>query len=220
MNDVRVQHYHLLTVIVNRGKATQVTHIARANGVPGASITLGWGTVHGRLFNFLGINSEDKEIVYMVSDPETIDRALEALKTELQLEKANHGIAYVMELIETSGVHRMKKNVTCETEGVSTMKQLITVIVERGKAEDVMAAAKDAGAAGGTIVNARGSGVHETTKIFNMEVVPEKEIVLILCPCEKAEAIMDNIEREIQIHEPGHGIMYLQPIVKTVGDRQ
>ena len=100
------------------------------------------------------------------------------------------------------------------------MKQLITVIVERGKAEDVMAAAKDAGAAGGTIINARGSGVHETTKIFNMEVVPEKEIVLILCPCEKAEAIMDNFERESQIHEPGHGIMYLQPIVKTVGDRQ
>ena len=40
MNDVRVQHYHLLTVIVNRGKATQVTHIARANGGPGAAITL------------------------------------------------------------------------------------------------------------------------------------------------------------------------------------
>ncbi len=217
MNDVRVAYYHLLTVIVNRGRAARVVHIARASGVPGATITLGWGTVHNRFFDFLGVASEDKDIVYMVSDPDTIDRAITALDQELQFEKPNHGIAYVMELAETSGVHRLTKTVYCEEEGDDNMKNLITVIVDRGKADDVMAAAKAAGARGRTILNARGSGVHETTRIFNMEVVPEKEIILILCSCEKAEAIMSGIEQEIQIHEPGHGIMYLQPVVKSVG---
>ena len=217
MNDVRVAYYHLLTVIVNRGRAGRVVHIARDNGVPGATISLGWGTVRNRFFDFLGVASEDKDIVYMVSDPDTIERALLALDQELQLEKPNHGIAYVMELAETSGVHRLTKTIYCEEEGDETMKHLITVIVERGQAEDVMAAAKEAGARGGTIVNARGSGVHETTKIFNMEVVPEKEIVLILTSCDKSEAIMTAIEQELQIHEPGHGIMYLQPIIKSVG---
>lgn len=217
MNEARVEHYHLLTVIVNRGKAAKVVQVAKAHGVPGATISLGWGTVHNRFFDFLGVASEDKDIVYMVSDPDTIVEALHALERELHLEKPNHGIAYIMELVQTSGVHRVTKKHYCEEEGDKTMKHLITVIVDRGKAEDVMDAAKEGGAMGGTIVNARGSGVHETTKIFNMEVVPEKEVVLILCPCERSEAIMESIENKMKIHEPGKGIMYLQPVIKSIG---
>lgn len=220
MNKNRVAHYHLLCVIVNRGKAAKVVQIAKGKGVPGATISLGWGTVESSFFDFLGGASQEKDIVHMVSDPDTIDQAIHALEEELQLHKPNHGIAYIMELTQTSGVHRLTREQFREEQGDETMKHLITVIVERGRADDVMAAAKQAGATGGTIVNARGSGVHETMRLFNMEIVPEKEMVLILCNTEASEAIMSQIEQEIQIHEPGHGIMYLQPVLKSIGARQ
>ena len=57
---------------------------------------------------------------------------------------------------------------------------LIVTIVNRGFADEVMNAARAAGAHGGTILWARGSGVHETEKFFGISIQPEKELVLIL----------------------------------------
>ena len=37
-----------------------------------------------------------------------------------------------------------------------------------------------AGAQGGTIMRGRGTGIHETAKIFGIPIEPEKEIVLTL----------------------------------------
>lgn len=217
MNEARICNYQLLTVIVARGKSKKVVSLARNAGVPGATITLGGGTNHNRFFNMLGIANEDKDVVFMVSDPDTIDRAVDVLNRELALNKANHGIAFVEELAECSGVHRLNKDKPQRVEGESTVYQLITVIVDRGKAEEVIDSSRKAGSRGGTILNARGSGAHEHGKIFNIEIVPEKEIVLILCKSEQADAIMTQIEQDLKIHDPGKGIMYSKPVLKAVG---
>ena len=58
--------------------------------------------------------------------------------------------------------------------------KLITVIVNSGYADDVMAVAKKAGASGGTILGARGTGTEEDVKFFGITLVPEKEILLIV----------------------------------------
>ena len=44
--------------------------------------------------------------------------------------------------------------------------QLICVIVNAGYADDVMNAARTAGATGGTVINARGTGREEDVKLF------------------------------------------------------
>ena len=43
-------------------------------------------------------------------------------------------------------------------------------LVDKENAEDVVDPAMLAGAKGGTIINARGSGIHETSKIFSIEI--------------------------------------------------
>ena len=58
--------------------------------------------------------------------------------------------------------------------------ELILTIINRGFADLVMDAAKAAGASGGTVVHARGTGVHEAEKFFGIIVQPEKELVLML----------------------------------------
>lgn len=51
---------------------------------------------------------------------------------------------------------------------------LILTIVNRGFADEVMSAAKAAGAFGGTVVNARGTGTHELQHFFDAIIQPEK----------------------------------------------
>ena len=60
--------------------------------------------------------------------------------------------------------------------------ELIITIINRGFSEDVVDAAKSAGAQGGTVLHARGTGVHEAEKFFGISIQPEKEMVLTLVP--------------------------------------
>ena len=80
-----------------------------------------------------------------------------------------------------------------------------------------MDAAKAAGSKGGTILNGRGSGVHETVKLFHMEIEPEKEIVLILSVKEAVENIVESIRKSLEIDKPGNGIIFIQEVSRAYG---
>ncbi len=97
------------------------------------------------------------------------------------------------------------------------MYKAIFTIVDRGKAEDVITAATCAGSRGGTIINARGSGIHETSKLFNMEISPEKEVVLILAKTEDVTKITDTIVEQLDINKPGNGIIFVQSVENAYG---
>ena len=97
------------------------------------------------------------------------------------------------------------------------MHQAIYVIVEKGNGEAVIEAAVKAGSTGGTIMNARGSGIHETSRLFAMEIEPEKEVVLIISEAGKTEAIAASIREAMEIDKPGKGIMYIQDVSNIYG---
>ena len=87
-------------------------------------------------------------------------------------------------------------------------RQAIFAIVDKGYAETVVEAAEKAGARGATVVNARGAGIHETARLFSMEIEPEKEIVLILAETALCGAITDAVQAAIGLDEPGRGILF------------
>ena len=109
----------------------------------------------------------------------------------------------------------MVRTVTDREE--ENMYQAIWVIVDRGNGEEVIASAAAAGSRGGTIIYGRGSGIHETGKIFNFPIEPEKEIVLILAEIDQVDAIADRIYNDLKIGEPGNGIIFIQDTVRTYG---
>ena len=88
---------------------------------------------------------------------------------------------------------------------------------DKGKAEDVIDAATAAGSKGGTIINGRGSGIHETSRLFFMDIEPEKEIVLILSEKKNSEAIVSSIREKMEIEKPGKGIIFVQEVSRVYG---
>ena len=86
--------------------------------------------------------------------------------------------------------------------------KLITVIVNTGCAEDVMAVARKAGARGGTILTARGTGTEEDVKFFGISLVPEKDMLLIVAAGSIAPAILEAVAAMPALREPGGGIVY------------
>ena len=99
----------------------------------------------------------------------------------------------------------------------ATEYDLIVTIVNRGFADDVMLAARKAGAFGGTIVNARGTGTAEHKKFFGTVIEPEKEMVLILAEHEQRSAIMEEITGAAGLSKAGAGICFSLPTDSAVG---
>lgn len=94
---------------------------------------------------------------------------------------------------------------------------LIVTIVNKGFAEEVVEASKRAGAQGGTILNGRGIGIHETAKLFGIPIEPEKEIVMTLINQSITEAVLQEISESVEIHKPSKGIAFVLEVEKTTG---
>lgn len=94
---------------------------------------------------------------------------------------------------------------------------LIVVIVPAGKAEDVLEAARSAGAEGATVVHGRGTGIHEQKKIFNIPIEPEKEIIMLVVPQQRTDGILAAIDEAVDLSKPGHGIGFVLEAKRVVG---
>jgi len=209
--------YELIWVVVNFGVGSKVLRAAREHGVTGGTVLLGRGTVRSSLLELLGINDIRKEIVLMIADSQTAQKALEELDKKFDFAKPHHGIAFSTDVVGLFGV----RDCPCYDSGKSTggddMYKAIFAVVDKGKAEEVIDAATAAGSRGATVIHGRGSGIHEKKMLFSMPVEPEKDIVMILAPETLVEPISNAIREALRIDEPGKGIMFILDINKTYG---
>ena len=95
--------------------------------------------------------------------------------------------------------------------------QLITCIVEKGRAEVVADAALRAGAHGVTIYAARGRGVRERLVFLGYLIDPEKEVIFTVTKKTQVRAIFDTIVKSARLDEPGKGFAFTQPVDRVAG---
>ena len=207
----------LLSCVVNMGDASKVIKCARKYGVKGATVALGMGTIHSRLLDFLGINEVRKEIVMMIVENEFASGVIKNVGRDMRFDKPHHGIAFTNSVRECIGSSNIANQATVYSEAGKSMYKIIYAIVDKGRGEDVVDAANEAGARGGTIVHARGSGVHEVQRLFSVEIEPEKDAVFIIAKTALKDKIVESIRTRINIGEPGAGILYVQDVEEVYG---
>jgi nitrogen regulatory protein PII len=212
-----VKELVLITVIVDFGKGSRVLRISRDNEISGGTVLVADGTIRHGLLNFLGITDSRKEMIMMAAQREAADKALEALEREMEFTKPNHGIAYMTQLCKVSGAASLDCIAEDEDGEGEYMYQVINAIVDKGKAEEVIEAASNAGSTGGTIINARGAGIHETRRVFAIDIEPEKEIVMIIAKNELVNGIIQAINERLEMDKPGNGIIFVQKAIRTYG---
>ncbi|MDD2393235.1 MAG: P-II family nitrogen regulator [Eubacteriales bacterium] len=212
------ERYMLVYVIVECGLGSKVLGIARKSGIKGGTVIIAKGTARDSISRFLGLDETRREVVFLVSEKDTAEKSLIELNEKMKFEKPGHGIAFALPVCSTEGSSALKcVNICRRQEVYEVMHKLITVIVDKGQCEDAMEAALEAGAMGGTIVNARGSGIHETSRLFAMDIEPEKEMLMIIADTDSTDGIVDSIYRNMKMDEPGNGIIYVQNVVAAYG---
>ena len=213
-------NFELLTVIVNYGQGSKVLKVAKEQGVKGGTLLMARGTYHKPILKFLELTDVRKEIVWMIIPHQLVNKTMYALDEKFRFDKPNHGILFVIPISSFLGLgdYSLEKIDSSGGNHMTTYNAIFT-IVDKGNAEDVVDVATQAGAKGATIINARGSGIHETSKLFNMEVEQEKEIILILAEHSILKDIVSSIREKFNIDEPGKGIIFVQEVHQTMGIR-
>ena len=95
--------------------------------------------------------------------------------------------------------------------------EVIFAIVNDGFAEDVMQVAREQGARGGTIINARGVAREEAAAFFGITVHTEKEIVMMVVPKNIKDNILNAIYKEMGMARKAQGIAFSLPVTDTAG---
>ncbi len=98
---------------------------------------------------------------------------------------------------------------------VLTDVALITCIIQRGAADEVINAAQEAGAQGATVYYARGSGVRERLGILGLAIEVEKEVITIVVSTDQLDRVFDRMYVAGKLDTPGMGIMYVTPLEKA-----
>ena len=91
---------------------------------------------------------------------------------------------------------------------ILTDVSLITCVVQRGKADEVIKAAQEVGAQGATINYARGTGMRESLGVLGLAIDVEKEAINILVANDQIDRVFEKMFIAGKLDTPGMGIIY------------
>lgn len=211
--------YKQLTFVLNQRQSRKCIGLAKAANICNGLVLLGTGIINNSFLNALGVKNKRREILtYLIKD-EDEKSILDYFTKELQLLRRGHGFAFTSYAVGAEEV--VKGEISVEKLSMEykerTMFNKLTVIVDRGLAEDVMTIARNAGAKGGTILHGRGTGAEFTERLLGMEIEPEKELVVILMPSKFMKKAIEDLHEKLDLDTPGKGILYVEPVVSVVG---
>ncbi len=92
---------------------------------------------------------------------------------------------------------------------------LITCIVQRGLADEIVHVAQEAGAQGATVYYARGEGVRERLGVLGLAVEVEKEVINIIVAVDQVDRIFESMYLAGKLDTPGMGFIYVTPLEKA-----
>jgi nitrogen regulatory protein PII len=97
--------------------------------------------------------------------------------------------------------------------------KLIICFVEDGKTNDVLDAARKAGATGSTVINnARGEGLNANKTFFGLSLETQRDVILFLVEEHLSRKILETIENAGEFDDkPGTGIAVQIDVEDAVG---
>ena len=148
------------------------------------------------------------------------------LQSKLRIDVPGTGIAFIMPLSSIGGKRELgflidgqeyKKG--DESTLKDTKHELIVAIANYGYNTQVMRAAEEGGATGGTVLHGKGVGMKRAEQFLGVSLVSEKEVILIVAKSSQKNAIMRAIMDKAGVDSKAGTIVFSLPVTSTAGLR-
>ncbi len=217
----------LLFTIVRHQDAKEYEEFYAEEGVGVVYTTSCNGTAHAKTLNLLGIERTKKSMLLSTVTADTLARLKRDLTIKMQIDLPDRGVAMAVPLSGVGGNktleyftsgQKLSDNTQTEDITMQSSHELIVAIYEKGYTDLVMDAAREAGARGGTTINAKGTAAG-VEKFFGLTLAVEKEIVFIVSDAEGKKPIMKAIMQKAGTDSKAHAIVFSLPVSDTAGFR-
>lgn len=173
---------YLMTTIVDRKIAKKYSELYKENKQYITLVTMGAGTAVSEMLNYLGLESNEKAVIFSVQEEETWQQVKKQLQQKLHIDAPGGGIAFTIPLSSIGGRKALQfllegKEYQKKEESTlkDTLHELIVVILNQGYVDLVMDAARDAGAYGGTVIHAKGTGMEQAENLWEFRLQPRRK---------------------------------------------
>ncbi len=217
---------YLMVTINGRERLADFISVYRENSVPLNYVALGRGTATNDMMGLLGLDDSAKSVILSVVTDGTWRRIKKILEQKIYIDVPGTGIAFTVPLSSVGGPRELEmltagQNFTRGDEESlkGTVNELLLVICNSGYSETVMDAARTAGAAGGTVVHAKGTGTSQAEKFLGITLASEKDVIFIVTKTAEKKAIMSAIMTQAGTATRAGAIVFSLPVTDTAGLR-
>ena len=204
--------YWLIT-ITDRHSTDAFLALYEEHGITVSLRTVGAGTAVRETLSTLGLEQTEKAVLFAMITAETWPGLQKDLRRKMRIDVPGTGIAFIIPVSSIGGKRALKEESTLK----DTRYELLLVIANQGHTGSIMDAARAAGAGGGTVIHAKGTGMEGAAHFMGVELVNEKELVLIVSRTTLKNQIMQAI---MQGAGPKAGaIVFSLPVTDTAGLR-
>ncbi len=217
---------NLMFSIVNRRQIRRFQELYDAAGASLALTTLGRGTAASDILDYFGLAASEKAVLLQFVTGETWKTIRSGLQKQLHIDVPGTGIAFIVPLSSIGGKKPLQfllNGQDFEKGEEQTLKEtkyeLLLAIANQGYTEQIMDAARSQGAGGGTVIHAKGTGMEHAEQFLGFSLASEKEIVLIVVPHGKKNAIMRAIMDQAGLNTDAKAITFSLPVTGTAGMR-
>ena len=179
------------------------------------------GTATKSMLDLLGMESKDRRLFMTVASPEQTKQLIQEQRKRLYIDAPGNGITVSVPIKSVGGSKTLAflsngQNV----KGLPTLNydyELIMIIANQGATDQVMDAARSAGARGGTVIHGLGTGSKNAEKFYKVSIAAEKEVILIVSAASQKAAIMKAIIEQAGPDTKAGAIAFSLPVSVLAG---
>lgn len=224
-NASRTNRTKLLVSIVNQKDDKKLKAVLDEISVSLSFSFAGKGTARSTVLDYLGIGETEKVVAVSLIPESDEDKIIREIRKEMSLYLVGRGISFTIPLtgiseIVANGIAAAASN-RMDRRKVMTGEErrydLIVASVEANHVDEAMEAAREAGAAGGTVVRARSLDNAKAEQFIGISLMEERELLLILTKKEGKLAIMQALSEKVGLKTEAGGVIFSLPVDRTAG---
>lgn len=208
--------------IVNPSEEKTLTDICGRLELPISVTFHGRGTAVRSMLDLLGIESNEKRMVITIAGADKTRELIREEKRQLFIGVPGHGVVVSVPVKSIGGGKTVAFLDKERKQGKKVPEfnfsyELILAICNEGRTDMVMNAAREAGAAGGTVLHGKGTGSAEAEKFYNVSLAQEKEVIMIVSKAEQKTGIMRAILKKAGPDSEAGTIVFSLPVNEVAG---
>ena len=216
---------NLVMTIVSRARHEAMEDVIHSMKLPLALTLYAKGTATMEHLSLHGLAPTEYALILTVADEEQTRRLSRQTRLRMFIDIPGNGIMMSVPLKSVGGGKTMayltdNRTATGVKPDMNGSHELIVVILNEGCSDMVMAAARPAGATGGTVLAGKGTGARESEKFLGISLASEKDVVLIVAEKTKKAAIMKAIMKNAGPGTQAGAICFSLPVTNVEGLRR